>query len=273
MTVPTNPYIAAAQIFAQMLPTLVGSRNRNSTANTRGSQTQDSESATGSVTRGQNTTGARSSSRQNTTNQGAIDATVRSLMEGPSGLSSILGQGEQGSGGFNSTNAALLTSDLVARIGGEVGRLTQGSTEEIGEQTDTSEEEGFSALVNSMRGTSDSTTQTQGGGSKGICFLSTAACAVMGLDDDCTELRFLRNFRDTWMVKNHPDMVELYYSECDGITDYLAAHPKAREVLTMVYYGVVQQCVDNIVEGKFEEAYKIYVEAMVILMVAKKIQL
>ncbi|OYW61698.1 MAG: hypothetical protein B7Z31_02440 [Rhodobacterales bacterium 12-65-15] len=53
---------------------------------------------------------------------------------------------------------------------------------------------------------------SSGGGKKG-CFLTTAACELRGLPDDCHELETLRRFRDDVLLET-PDgrkLVENYY--------------------------------------------------------------
>ena len=51
-----------------------------------------------------------------------------------------------------------------------------------------------------------------GGGKKG-CFITTAACELRGLPDDCHELRVLRRFRDDVLVTSREGraLVEEYY--------------------------------------------------------------
>lgn len=284
-----EPVTTAALISAgsSLLNNLFGATGNRNTSTQTGSSFdsvgstitgQDSNQSRTGTRRGSTTAGARTTTRTGTTNQAAIDATVRSLMEGPQGLASIMGA-EQGSGGFGSSNAALMTNDLISRIGGEVGKLTQGSVEEQGAQTTESDDtsadnsissqltRAFTAASGNQQGFSD----TQGGGKKGLCFITAAACEVMGLDDDCDALTTLRGFRDDWMMKNHPDMVALYYAEGEGIVSYINSREDAHKLFKIIYWSVIDHCADCVRYEEYDEAYQRYVEAIVYLMAAKKV--
>ncbi len=51
------------------------------------------------------------------------------------------------------------------------------------------------------------------------CYLTTAACDVVGLSDDCFELRQLRRFRDEWLAKQVGGEQEIsaYYHSAPGV--------------------------------------------------------
>lgn len=59
------------------------------------------------------------------------------------------------------------------------------------------------------------------------CFLTTASCEVIGLEDDCWELRTLRRFRDEWLVNQDGGRADIdrYYAEAPAIAQRLRRDP------------------------------------------------
>ena len=67
----------------------------------------------------------------------------------------------------------------------------------------------------------------------GGCHLTTVCCGMIGLADDCWELRTLRAFRDGWLIHQEGGRADVarYYREAPEISRALAADPRAaREV-------------------------------------------
>lgn len=65
------------------------------------------------------------------------------------------------------------------------------------------------------------------------CFLTTAACEVVGLADDCWELRTLRRFRDGWLARQADGRAHIarYYAEAPAIADRLRQDRRAALML------------------------------------------
>lgn len=61
------------------------------------------------------------------------------------------------------------------------------------------------------------------------CFLTTASCDVIGLADDCWELRTLRRFRDGWLSeqKDGAEDIARYYRDAPQIAQRLRNNPSA----------------------------------------------
>lgn len=71
---------------------------------------------------------------------------------------------------------------------------------------------------------------TSGGtGSGSYCFLTTATCEIVGLDDDCWELRTLRRFRDDWLARQDDGMADIamYYEKAPAIAARVRADRQA----------------------------------------------
>ncbi|MBT5413863.1 MAG: hypothetical protein HOH66_02360 [Rhodospirillaceae bacterium] len=75
------------------------------------------------------------------------------------------------------------------------------------------------------------------------CFLTTAACGVVGLPDDCFELRALRRFRDRYMMRTVEGRAEIakYYARAPALAAHLAAEPGAR-ALHRLYRTTILPC-------------------------------
>jgi hypothetical protein len=92
--------------------------------------------------------------------------------------------------------------------------------------------------------------------SKAGCFVSTAACAYMGLPDDCHELQVLRRFRDDVLLESAMGraMVDLYYEVAPAIAAKLADPADLQGV-----WEAVRECVAAIEHGNTEHALATYV--------------
>ena len=70
------------------------------------------------------------------------------------------------------------------------------------------------------------------------CFLTTAACEIIGLEDDCWELQSLRRFRDNWL-QQQPDGVQdiaQYYAQAPAICEKLKSSADGRRKLLQLYW-------------------------------------
>lgn len=105
--------------------------------------------------------------------------------------------------------------------------------------------------------------------SKGLCFLTTAACTYKGLPDNCHELEILRHFRDTYLSNSTEGqmMIKYYYSLSSEITYQL--EPDDLEFI----WTCVTDCVAKLETQQYEEViykYKNMVE-MVCLRISKRL--
>lgn len=71
--------------------------------------------------------------------------------------------------------------------------------------------------------------ETSSSSSGSACFLTTATCEAVGLDDDCWELRTLRKFRDGWLANQTDGMADIaaYYAKAPAIAERLKSDPRA----------------------------------------------
>jgi hypothetical protein len=77
-----------------------------------------------------------------------------------------------------------------------------------------------------------------------VCFLTTAACEVVGLPDDCWELRTLRRFRDRAMPRlpSGAEDIARYYREAPAIVAALRRRADAPRAFLALYWRWIIPC-------------------------------
>ena len=279
------PVVTAALINqgANLLNSLIGTNN-SQTTNTSGTSSTNATSST----QASGTTAAGSTRRLRTvdsgntvTTQAAIDedtlvGVAQRMLEGNDGLAAILGI-EQGAGMYGSTNAGLLTNDLMSRIVTEVGRLSAATTvTDSGRETEMEDDQLALTTTRSQQNTEaqqqTQTQQTQNtqSSSRRRCFITTAVCEKYGRPDNCKELETLRKFRDTWMLKNHPKAVHLYYHLAPKIVDYINSRPNAQEIYEYLMHAYISVAVDYIKHKDYERAYDSYAQMVLTCLIIAK---
>ncbi len=92
---------------------------------------------------------------------------------------------------------------------------------------------------------------------KGGCYL-TSACMQhfqANFDDDCYELRVLRWFRDNFVSQED---IDHYYDIAPHIVEAINSEEHFEIIYDYIYDTIVDYCVEQIVNGNYEEAYKRY---------------
>ena len=89
------------------------------------------------------------------------------------------------------------------------------------------------------------------------CFITTACCEHKGLPDNCELLTTLRNYRDTYMIDNHPSDVETYYEISPLIVNSILKRKDAGIILDSTYAQLLnaKSLIDS---NQLEQAYNTY---------------
>jgi len=101
------------------------------------------------------------------------------------------------------------------------------------------------------------------------CFITTACCEVLGLDDDCFELRTLRHYRDEVLAKapGGADAVARYYALAPGILAWLrATSQRPDQTLLNVYARFILPAALAAKLGLNALAFRLYVRMVDALM-------
>ncbi len=95
-------------------------------------------------------------------------------------------------------------------------------------------------------------------GGDGGCFITTAVCMNGNRADDCHELITLRNFRDTWLTRHHPEDLKQYYDEAPTIVSSISMREDAARIFNAMDRDYIQPAVAAIEAGENVIAYEIY---------------
>lgn len=105
------------------------------------------------------------------------------------------------------------------------------------------------------------------------CFITTACCEVLGLDDDCFELRTLRRYRDEVLVKapGGADAIARYYALAPRILARLrATSQRPDRTLLSIYARYILPAALAAKLGLDASAYRLYVRMVDALMEHEK---
>ena len=93
----------------------------------------------------------------------------------------------------------------------------------------------------------------------GGCFVTTACLKhhQESFDDDCYELTTLRYFRDTYVIKYHPDDIDEYYRIGPGIVSAINKRTDRLVIYDDIYKNLVLKTITALQESP-ESAFKIY---------------
>ena len=93
-------------------------------------------------------------------------------------------------------------------------------------------------------------------GDEGSCFITTAACKVMGLPDNCDQLETLRGFRDEYMMNNLEGrkLVKQYYKEAPEVV----ASIKDLDIYRKWFVIYIEPAVQLIKDKKLQQAQQLY---------------
>lgn len=76
------------------------------------------------------------------------------------------------------------------------------------------------------------------------CYVTTACCEVMGLEDDCWPLQQLRSFRDGWLMRQPGGQADIqaYYELAPKVLQQLKCKPGRSLALIAEYYRTILPC-------------------------------
>jgi hypothetical protein len=95
---------------------------------------------------------------------------------------------------------------------------------------------------------------------KKICFITTAACEVLGMADDCDELQTLRGFRDGWLVTlpDGPQLVQMYYACAPFVVAAMAEREDKVAIYTALMSEYIRPAVECVKAGENVMAFDLY---------------
>ncbi len=96
----------------------------------------------------------------------------------------------------------------------------------------------------------------------GGCFITSACMAHMQevFDDECYELKTLRDYRDGYLKEHHPKDIEIYYATAPQIVARIDSLEDCDQIYRNIYVNMILPSVSAIERRDYEEAYRIYAE-------------
>lgn len=94
------------------------------------------------------------------------------------------------------------------------------------------------------------------------CYLTGACVHSVGLPDDCEALNILRDFRDSYMMKNEEMREDIYryYTFAPRIVQRINRQDDSSNIWAEIYENLVKPTVEYIKTGDYEKAYFLYKE-------------
>lgn len=94
----------------------------------------------------------------------------------------------------------------------------------------------------------------------GCCYLTTATCEALGMDDNCRELTELRWFRDNILPRSEEGRagIDLYYRTAPAIVEAIAQRPDAPTIYIDLYAKVIRPAADAVSTRNYEAAYLLF---------------
>lgn len=99
------------------------------------------------------------------------------------------------------------------------------------------------------------------------CFISSAVFESIGYDDNCQELRLLRNFRDNILLNTQEgkSLVEEYYQVAPSIVKNINLHKNADKIYEKIYHEYLSVCIEAIQAKEYSKSTDVYKSLVVAL--------
>lgn len=102
--------------------------------------------------------------------------------------------------------------------------------------------------------------EIDGGFKRKLCYITTAVCRSLNKDDNCYELRTLREYRDDYLLKDDEgrEVVDTYYNIAPTIVNRINKGEEATDTYREIFKQYISPCISLIEAGDYEECRKLY---------------
>ena len=102
---------------------------------------------------------------------------------------------------------------------------------------------------------------------KGFCYITTAVCETLYKEDDCVELRTLRDYRDQYLLSTTEGekIVDSYYNIAPTIVNRINKEEHSMKIYKEILTTYIQPCLRLIEMGMNEECKKVYSDMVLTL--------
>ena len=93
-----------------------------------------------------------------------------------------------------------------------------------------------------------------------FCYITTAACQMKDMEDDCYELNLLRDYRDTYMsaLPDGEELIRQYYDVAPTIVKHINQREDKKAVYEDIWERYIDPCIHMIEDGRKEECLQTY---------------
>ncbi len=97
-----------------------------------------------------------------------------------------------------------------------------------------------------------------------LCYITTAVCESLGKEDDCYELKMLRDYRDNYlaMQAGGKELIEQYYDIAPTIVNRINKCDDAKDIYRNIYVTYLSPCISTIEKEDNKTCKTIYINMM-----------
>ncbi len=106
--------------------------------------------------------------------------------------------------------------------------------------------------------------EINGGFKRKLCYVTTAVCLSLGKQEDCREIRLLKDYRDGFLLSqaDGKELIDEYYDIAPTIVNRINKLPDAKDTYHRIYRNYISPCIDLIDQERLDECKNLYVSMM-----------
>lgn len=97
-----------------------------------------------------------------------------------------------------------------------------------------------------------------------LCYVTTAVCQSLGKNEDCEEIKLLKNYRDTYLI-SEPDgreLIDTYYDIAPTIVNRINKCSDSEKIYEQIYKNYISPCIGYIEAERLSDCKELYVNMM-----------
>lgn len=97
-----------------------------------------------------------------------------------------------------------------------------------------------------------------------LCYVTTAVCQSLGKNENCDEIKLLKNYRDTFLI-SEPDgkeLIDTYYDIAPTIVNRINKCSDSEKIYEQIYKNYISPCIGYIEADRLSDCKELYVNMM-----------
>ena len=97
-----------------------------------------------------------------------------------------------------------------------------------------------------------------------LCYVTTAVCKSLGKNENCEEIRLLKNYRDTYLINESDgkELIDRYYDIAPTIVNRINKCDDSDIIYEQIYKNYISPCINFIEADRMTECKDLYVKMM-----------